>query len=429
MAAYSRWVVLPAYPWTAVTKDAVLTSKLKNLYNKPVRTMTMALFPWPVRLVLGDQFSPPGREKSSRRQGTNILEMSSTVRDPKQAAVNVVILRCQESLASDASKTLDAEERSAVQAWLNSWLVHRSNSSKCELLYDEMISKRMREAAIVRERRDATERIVREAMGPSDAAGTGVEPVATAPTPTPASVLPLASDKKKDKERQRLLASPKLYTPSGGYARGGGTEEADDDDDDGDSGDAADRNGDVEEDYVSSLLDELKVEHTDLVRLEEVVELEKKGRIHFAKSLAKYSKALIAVYLVSALLCGISGDGWEIMINFFAAGVVGVWGLMVALNPEKYVLHLFTIVVMLDGLFLYPLHVILRATIFDNDPEAYLNGEVIASVVLIEMVLFVMVVYAVSFSGVAQRIKTTLRLLLPPPPQPRIAAVSVTHKK
>jgi hypothetical protein len=101
--------------------------------------------------------------------------------------------------------------------------------------------------------------------------------------------------------------------------------------------------------------------------------------------------------------------------QLFAAGVMGVWGMYVALHPGGLSLTLFTITAMLDGLFLYPLHVILRATIFDNDPEAYLNGNVIASVVLIELVLFLIVVYSVSFLGIAQRVSTTLKMLLPPP--------------
>jgi len=414
MATSSRWVVLPAYPWSAVLKDALLVSKLKDLYNRPSRSMTVAAFPWPVRLLLGDQFSAPGREKSSRRQGTNILEMSSTVRDPKQAAVNVVILRCQECAQLSAGST-DQDDMRIVRSWLNSWMVHKSNSSKCELLYDEMLAKRTRESSIVRDRREVTERIVRESMGPDAAAATAdpleadVEPAVTTSASTPSRLAAIP------KARPIAPLPPRRVLPivKPSYGKQGYTS----DEDDGDEEEERDGEGaaEIEENMVSTAIDELKIEDANLTRLAEVVDLEDKGSIHFSKDLAKFSKALLVMYLISALLCGISGDGWEIMINFFAAGVMGVWGMYVALHPGGLSLTLFTITAMLDGLFLYPLHVILRATIFDNDPEAYLNGNVIASVVLIELVLFLIVVYSVSFLGIAQRVSTTLKMLLPPP--------------
>lgn len=415
MATAKSWLVLPAYQWTLIQKDAMLMDQLKSVYNKPSRSLSVSLFTWPVRKLLADVFSMPGREKATQRQGTNILEMSAIVRDPKQAAVNIVFLKCQELFKSEGTLRLeDEQERRIVRDWINSWLSHKSNPTKCELLYNEMITKRSREAELVRERRSSVEKIVREAMGPNAAepqTESSIEPIAVSPSRSAAATAatsPMTTGGKHPPAKKAVNIARQKLNVTEHYP-------SSDEDETDDVKDRVNSKTAVEEDSTTTAMDELRIAHSNLCRLEEIVDLEKKGSLHFAKSLGKFSRSLIYAYLISVLLCTISGDGWEIMINFFAAGVLGIWGITVSLKADRVSITLFTITVLVVALFLYPLHIILRATVFNNDPDAAFNGLVIASTVIIELMLFLTAVYATSLLGIAQRVKSTLKMLLPTP--------------
>lgn len=400
----SKWVVLPTYSWEEVIKDAVLVSRLKDLYSKRTRTSKEVLFPWEVRCLLGDVFTLPGRETGgSGKVGSNLLDLPVAARKPIPAVISQVVFRVKDVIERAPPSTLDQANVDVALVWLNVWTYAKAQEAKCTELHSEMLQKRLAENKIVKERKAQIEAVLSQSEGRQPSSDSTIsaqltEPIA--PAAAPASKKPIQPTtplSRSNVKKTVIYAQPKTVR----YAQNQLPI----------ANDASSRilgSGDVQEDTATAVLDKLRKTAASLCRIEKVIDSEEENVVHHAKTLGLFARGLIAVFIASSLIAGISGDGFSIMINFFTAGVIACLGVVAVAVMGKVSIVYFTILAMIVAIFLYPIYLALRVTLYNNDPEAPINRWVIAMTIVIEALLFLIAVYSASITGTRQRVQAAL---------------------
>ena len=399
--------ICPAYSWsTVVLKDAFLANRLEELYSKKRPNSSAVLFPWAVRTFLGDFLSPPGINDAGQA-GSNMLDLSPTVRSPKKLVIMVLLSRLEELLNRHKPTEADAALVEEVAAWMDRCRHLSKDERKCNDIYDEILAKRNLERKYVNERVQMIARVTES--GPSGGLGNDapspphsaeVEPVemvggrqpAGAPPSVPhrkvtsfgeAPAAPAAKRRQETHPQQpqhrgaEVSAPHAPPQPSQSYA--------------------------IAEDPVSATIDRLRKVNNDLERMEETIDREEESISHFQAALMTFSRVLFVVGLALILLSGVSGDGYGILIAFLPLVLVSVTGHWIALYPETTKMMPLSVVCFITFL-LYTLYTVLRWTIYDNDPAAPLNRQVLWFTLAFDALILVVTKYVHSILSIRQRV-------------------------